>query len=338
MASTPLGQNAINAANAAETSAKTAGNIVKAVETKTNPTSTKSADIVDIKNQENGGVTVTDPNAGKEKYVVDGKEVYLSPEQAKAYVQKGLAFEPKISQLGRLQQETAAFLDTLSTDPAKVIYNERFGKPQEVLAKILNSTKISDEIKSTIGQWYYNNVVVPGNMSPEQREAAEWKRKADAHDEILKQQELNQVEQANNARVQQALNTIKAQISEALKDAGVPLDSKIAPQLARRVAQVMQLGFAVNKPITPKEAMAKVRAEIHEYQKSYYDVLDEDKLVEQLGKENAEKVRKYYLKAVKASESPKRDKGSTAPKRDERKTMTSDEFRDYLDDLKAKGK
>ena len=81
---------------------------------------------------------IVDPNAGKEKYVVDGKEVYLSPEQAKAYVQKGLAFEPKISQLGRLQQETAAFLDTLSKDPGKVIYNDRFGKPQDVLAKILN--------------------------------------------------------------------------------------------------------------------------------------------------------------------------------------------------------
>src|SRR5580698_97843 len=102
---------------------------------------------------------VVDPNAGKEKYVVDGKEVYLSPEQAKAYVQKGLSFEPKISQLGRLQRETAAFLDTLANDPGKVIYNDRFGKPQEVLAKILNSTKVSDEIKDTIGQWYYNNVI-----------------------------------------------------------------------------------------------------------------------------------------------------------------------------------
>src|SRR4029077_3258119 len=266
-----------------------AANIVKGVEAKTNPSKNDSKVI--LKNQENGGVEVVDPNAGKEKYVVNGKERYLSPEEAKAYVQKGLAFEPKISQLGRLQQETAAFLETLATDPAKVIYNERFGKPQEVLAKILNSTKISDEIKDTLGQWYYNNVIVPGQMSPEQREAAEWKRKAQAHDEMIKQQEQDRLSQENNARVTQALNTIKAQINEAMTEAGVPLDSKIAPQLARRVAQVMQLGFTANKPITPKEAMAKVKAELQEYQKAYYDILDEDKLVEQLGKENAEKVR-----------------------------------------------
>src|SRR4029077_16154538 len=133
---------------AENTAANTAANIAKAVDAKTNPgTPAKAEPKVIIKNPENGGIEVVDPNAGKEKYVVDGKEVYLSPEQAKAYVQKGLAFEPKISQLGRLQQETAAFLETLANDPGKVIYNDRFGKPQEVLAKILKSTQVSDEIK-----------------------------------------------------------------------------------------------------------------------------------------------------------------------------------------------
>lgn len=329
MASTEIGQNAI-AANIAKGVADKAAGV-------TPPAKAPEPKVV-LKNQEAGGVEIVDPNAGKEKYVVDGVDKWLTPAEAKAYVQKGLAFEPRMDQLGRLQQETAAFLDTLQNDPGKVIYNERFGKPQDVLAKILNSTKVSDEIKDTLGQWYYNNVIVPGNMSPEQREAAEWKRKAEAHDEMLRQNEQNRLSQENEARVQQALQTIKAQISEAMTEAGIPLDSKIAPQLAKRVAQIMQLGYVNGKVVTPKEAMAKVKQEIHEYQKSYYDVLDEDKLVEQLGKENAEKVRKYYLKAVKEAgkEAPKKDFKPTG-KRDERKTMTPDQFRDYLDDLK-KGK
>jgi hypothetical protein len=319
----------------------TASNIVSAATAKAAGVSPNGNNTAEVDPKSSNIPAQVDPNAGKEKYVVDGKEVYLSPEQAKAYVQKGLAFEPKISQLGRLQQETAAFLDTLAKDPGKVIYNDRFGKPQEVLAKILNSTKVSDEIKDTIGQWYYNNIIVPGNMSPEQREAAEWKRKAQAHDEMLKQNAAAQIKAKNDRKVNQALNTIKAQINEAMKEAGVPLDSRVAPQLAKRVAQVMQLGFTTGKVITPKDAMAKVKQELHEYQKAYYDVLDEDKLVEQLGKENAEKVRKYYLKAVKAKEqssSQNRDKGSISQKRDERKTLTPDQFRDYLDDLKKKGK
>lgn len=319
-----------------------AGNIAKAVDAKTNPqgnkTVTSDKPEVILKNQENGGVEIKDPNEGKEKYVVDGQDRWLTPAEAKAYVQKGLAFEPKISQLGRLQQETAAFLDVLANDPAKVIYNEKFGTPGEVLRKILNSTKVSDEIKDALGQWYYNNVVVTEQMTPEQREAAEWKRKSEEYDSYKQQQESERIENENNRKVNEALQTIKAQISEAMQEAGVPLDSKIAPQLAKRVAQVMQLGYVNGKVVTPKEAMARVKQELSEYQKAYYDVLDEDKLVEQLGKENAEKVRKYYLKAVKESEKEKKPKNfAPAGKRDERKTMTPDQFRDYLDDLK-KGK
>lgn len=330
MAQTDIGNAGIAASIAKGIEAKAAGTpVAKTPEGKVAEAKTPEGKIVE---------SAIDPNVGKEKYVVDGKEVYLSPDQAKAYVQKGLSFEPKISQLGRLQQETAVFLDTLATDPGKVIYNEKFGQPEEVLGKILNSTKISDKIKDTIGKWYYQNVIVPGNMSPEQREAAEWKRKAEQYDVSLKQQEEQRIQQDNDQKVQAALNIIKAQISEAMTEAGVPLESKIAPQLARRVAQVMQLGMSAGKPVTPKEAMAKVKAELHEYQKAYYDVLDEDKLVEQLGKENAEKVRKYYLKAVKASEKEVKKDSRPAAKRDERKTMTPDEFRDYLADLKSKGK
>jgi len=169
------------------------------------------------------------------------------------------------------------------------------------------------------------------------REAAEMKSKLEEYQRQEKQRETERLTAEENQRVQQALQTIKAQISEAMTEAGVPLDSKIAPQLAKRVAQVMQLGYVNGKVITPKEAMARVKQELSEYQKAYYDVLDEDKLVEQLGKENAEKVRKYYLKAVKESEKKDKKDFKSSPKRDERKTMTPDEFRDYLDGLK-KGK
>lgn len=284
-----------------------------------------------------------DPNAGKEKYDITDenglrKERWLTPEQARAYVQKGISFEPKIDQLGRLQHETAAFLQTLTDDPGKVLYNERFGTPEEVLAKLLKSTKVSDKVKETLGQFYYENVIVPEQMTPEQREAQEWKTKAEAHDQMLRQQQQDRVDQENQTKVNQALGVLKAQINEAMSEAGVPIESRIAPQLAQRVARVMQLGYQTGRMVTPKEAMAKVRGEMLETQKAYYDVLDEDKLVEQLGKENAEKVRKYYLKAVKDAEKekPKRPSGFI-PKRDERKTKTPDQFREYLDELKKKG-
>ncbi len=321
MADTPLGQAAI--------AAEAAGNISKGIADKAAPKAPIPA------STQQGTPEAVDPNAGKEKYVVDGKEYYLSPEQAKAYVQKGISFEPKLSNMGRLQQETAALLDTLAKDPAKVIYNEKFGQPEEILSKVLNSTKVSDKVKETLAKWYYDNVVVPEGMSPEQRESADLKRRVGEYEAAQKQQEEQRLSAENDARVTKALNEIKAGISEALKEAGVPTDSRIAPQLAKRVAQVMQLGFVSGKVITPKEAMAKVRQEINEYQKAYFDVLDDDKLVEQIGKENAEKVRKFYLKQAKVGDK-KQSVNPLAPaqKRDERKTMNSDDFREYLQKLK----
>jgi hypothetical protein len=314
----------------------TAANIVKGVVDKSSPANgSNGKDLTPPPKPTD--TSPVDPNAGKEKYTVDGKDVFLTPEQARAYVQKGIAFEPRMDQLGRLQHETAAFLETLATDPGKVIYNDRFGKPQEVLKKILGSTKISDEIKETLGQWYYENVILPERMSPEQREALEWKAKAQAHDQLLQQHEHERIAAENNVRVNQAMGVLKAQINEAMTEAGVPLDAKIAPQLAKRVAQVMQSGYMTGRMVTPKDAMARVKSEIFEYQKSYYDVLDEDKLVEQLGKDNAEKVRKYYLKAVKEAEKDKTKKDlKPGAKRDERKVMSPDEFHDYLQELKKK--
>lgn len=321
---------------------ETVSNIVRGVTDKATGNPGKNGGSPEIPANGGGQTAATpDPNAGKEKYVIQDErgiqqERWLTPQQAREYVQKGISFEPRIDQLGRLQQETAAFLDTLANDPAKVIYNERFGKPHEVLKKLLGSTKVTDELKESLGQWYYDNVIVPEKMTPEQREAEEWKRKAFAHDELLKQQEQSRIESDNNARVDQALQIIKAQINEAMKEAGVPLDSKIAPQLAQRCAQVMQLGYRRGIVVTPKEAIAKVKAELSEYQKSYYDVLDEDKLVEQLGKENAEKVRKFYLKTVKDADKDKLKKDyKPSAKRNEREVMTPDQFREYLQDLKA---
>lgn len=333
MADTSVGQAAI----AAETASKSAANnIAKAVEAKTNPVLDKVIDTSkEVKVNE-----VIDLNVGKEKYVVDGKDRWLTPEQAKAYVQKGLSFEPKISELGRLQQETAQFLRTLKESPEKILFNPKLGlSPDQVLAKIMGSTKVNDQIKDIVGQWYYNNVVAKEAMNPQEREHSEMKAKLAEYEDLTKRQQEEFQQRENDAKVQATLNQIKGQISEAMTEAGVPLDSKIAPSLARRVAQVMKMGYKQGKSLTPKEAMARVKAEVFEYQKAYYDMLDEDKLVEQIGKDNAEKVRKYFLKQVKEKESAKVQNSTTKPaKRDVRKTINSDDFHDYLQELKNKGK
>jgi hypothetical protein len=319
---------------------ETAQNIANAVTNKAAGISPKT-DKPEVSQKGDNGTSAVDPNAGKEKYVVDGKDRYLTPEEAKAYVQKGLAFEPKVSELSRLQQETALFIQTLRNDPAKVLFNPQFGDPQQVLEKIMGSTKVSDAVKTTIGQWYYNNVIVPEKMTPEQRETAQLKREAEEFRTYKQQQEDARIEKENQSKIQQAMGLLKSQINEAMKAGGLPVDSKIAPQMASRIAKVILLAQRMGKTLTPAEAYQTARKELKDYKTAFYDSLNEDQLVEELGKENAEKVRKYFVKKLKEKQQGKQmPKGSSAPspKREERKTMNSDQFREYLDGLKQKGK
>lgn len=278
---------------------------------------------------------VADPNAGKEKYLVNGKEYFLTPEQARAYAQKGIAFEPRVSELARLQQETAQFLEVLKTDPSKILYNPKIGlNPATVLQKVLTSDAVSDETKEIVGKWYYENVVKRAKLTPEQQEALDNKTKLSRLEEQQKRSLQDAESRENQGRIERALAQVKAQIAEAMKESGLPNgDSPLAVQMARRVADVMRLSYINKKPVTPKEAIDKVKAEYREVQKSYYDALDPEKLVEELGKDNAEKVRKYFLKLVK-SENEVKDSGPKPKRSDERKIITPDEFREHLAALK----
>ncbi len=315
---------------------ETAKNLVKGITDKANGKSPVEKQAQQSVSKE---PIVADPNAGKKKYVVDGKEHWLTSEQAEAYVSKGLSFEPRISELARLQNETAQFLELLKTNPAQVLFNPKVGlTPEIALQKILQSSKISDPLKETVGKWYYENVVKRHNMDEKDRLILERDERIAELSQSEKDRSDQLLAQENQARVQQAMGLLSGQIKEALVEIGLPnIDTPIGAQLAKRVADVMRVSYLSRQPCTAKDAAAKVKAEIKEYQRMYYDALDEDKLVEELGKENAEKVRKYYLKTVKAAEKDSKEStGKPREKSGERKTMNSDEFREYLDGLKQR--
>lgn len=282
-----------------------------------------------------------DPNAGKRKFVVNGQERWLTPEQADAYVQKGMAFEPRMSELARLQQETAALLQTLKESPEKVLFDKRIGHtPAAVLQRIMGSTGVSDELKETVGKWYYENVVRLAKMDPKDREIHERDTKIKEYEDEKKRSTDEAVARDNQQRVNAAMNQVRGHIAEAMKEIGLPsVDTPIGVQLAKRVADVMRLSYKAQKACTPKQAAEIVRQELTDYQRSFYDALDEDKLVEQLGKENAEKVRKHFLKVVKEAEKSEKQAGTPPPaRRGERKVLSPDDFHDYLDEVKRNNK
>lgn len=280
-----------------------------------------------------------DPNAGKEKYVVEGREVWLSPEQARSYVQKGIAFEPKMDQLARLQQETAQFQRALLSDPGKVLSNLATHNKipvKDLVQKILNGTA-PDEIKETVGQWFYETQVEPSKLTPEQLKARENEKKLSTFEKQEQERKDNEIRQENQAKVNKAMAELKSYIAEAMKESGLPdNDTPLGAEMARMVADTMRISGRQGKVVTPKQAIEFVKARIKAVQTAYYDTLDEEKLVAELGEKNAEKIQKYFLKKAQAGNAHTPN-GKPSARKNESKAWSRDETLDYFDSLKKQG-
>ena len=324
----------------------TAGNIVKNATDKAAgkgaPTNKIPPQKPDDGDEKGKPVTAVDPNAGKKKYTVEGKEYWMTPEQADVYVQKGIAFEPRISDIARMKQEMVNFEQALIENPGAIIANiaKRRNVPVQQLVENVLSSNASDEVKEATGKWYWENVAKRHQMDPKDRAILERDEQIAKFKEVQDAQAKSAVALENKQRVDAMMGQVKGQIKEAMTEFGLPnIDTPIGAQMAKRVADVMRLSYINRKPITPKEAAGLVREEVRQYQRSFYDALDEDKIVEELGKDNAEKVRKYFLKVMKAVEKEQPKTGDAPPsKRGERKVITPDEMKDYLENLKRNGK
>lgn len=288
--------------------------------------------------------TPPDPNAGKEKYVVEGREVWLTPDQAKSYVQKGLAFEPKMDQLARLQQESMALQRALIDNPGRVLANlsKNHNIPMQALVdKILSDeSAASDDVKEVVGKWFYQEAVEPMQMTPEQlkaREDARWRQERELRDKAASEEK---VRLENQARVTKAMNELKTFIGEAMKESGLPSnDTPLGAEMARMVADSMRVAKLQGQIITPKQAIEFVKKRIKSVQSAYYDNLEAEALVQELGEKNAEKVKQYFLKLAKnnATQPPTVPKGRPAVRNGERSTITPDEMNAYLDTIKKTG-
>lgn len=336
-------QVATPAASVPRDGSKTAANIVKGIQDKANGKSPAAPPTNDQKPPTNPTAEKpVDPNAGKEKYVVEGREVWLTPEQARAYVQKGIAFEPRMDQLARLAQEQVQFQKALLTDPGRVLAGlaKQANVPMKDLVQRVLKGNSSDDIKEAVGQWYYENAVEPLKLSPEQLKAREDSKKLTEYEQREKERTEAAIRQENQARVSKAMAEIKSFIGEAMKESGLPSnDTPLGAEMARMVADCMRVARYQGQGITPKQAIEFVKKRIKSVQTAYYENLDEETLVQELGEKTAEKIQKYFLKKAQQNggKVPTLTNGKPAARSGERKTLSMDEFHDYLDGLKKTG-
>ena len=315
----------------------TATNIVTAIHDKASGKSASNQDAKAASDKETVQAPI-DPNAGKKKYVVDGKEKWLSNDEVDAYAQKGLAFEPKVTQLAHLQHEVNTFMNDLLDNPLPVlkkIAQQKNIPIEQIYEKVLDGDW-PDSVKEIVGKKYYGNVVEPLRLTPEELKARENEKKLTDYERKEKQRQDEIIKNENQVRFQAALNQAKTYISEAMKESGLPdNDTPLGAEMARRVADVMVMAHKQQKSVTPKQAIEMVKKSMKEFQSYYYDQLEGDALVKELGEKNAEKVKNYFLKLVKNDKQPVMSNGKPSTKKG---AMNMDEFHDYLDELKRNNK
>lgn len=281
--------------------------------------------------------------AGKEKYVVDGKEVWLTPEERTAWIQKGMAFEPRMDELARIKQEAIMLQRALLTNPGAVLANisKQNNVPMQDLVQRVLKGNSSDEIKEAVGKWYYEEAVEPLKMTDAEKKArddARWRQEREQKDQMDKEMTIRR---ENYAKFQKAFGEIKANINEAMKESGLPSnDTPLGAEMARMVADVMRTAHFRRVTVTPKQAIEFVKKRVKEVQGAYYDHLDGEGLFNELGEKTANKLRAYFLKVAQGAGNPPPavpNGQRPAARGGERKTWNMDDFHDYLDKRKQEG-
>ncbi len=320
---------------------QTVANIVSGIQNKANGKAPAAPATPPEKGQQQPPADPSAQQAGKEKYVVEGREVWLTSEQARAYVQKGIAFEPRMDQLARLQQETLQLQRALISDPGKVIANlaKTNNIPLETLVQNVLRGTASESVKEAVGKWYYEDVIEPLKLSPEQLRAREDAKYRETREEQDKRLAADGIRKENYAKFQAVMSQIKTNIAEAMKESGLPdNNSALGVEMAQMVADTMRLANREQRTITPRQAIEYVKNRLRSVNTAYYETLDGKDLVDALGATVSDRIRKHFLKVAQEAGAPIPPKGQrSAPRNGERKSMDMDEFHEYLDERKNKG-
>lgn len=245
-----------------------------------------------------------EPDA-KRKYSikVNGKEqdVELTDQEVIRYVQKSQASDAAFREASAIKQQSLQFIEMLKKDPRSVLDHKSFGHDTRKLAETWLSEAIEDEL-----------------ADPRDKEVRQLKKQLVEREEIEKKFKQEQTKVREDGLRQKYQADIQKDIVEAMKDSGLPKTSRTIS----RIAYYMQQGLRRQVNLAPKDVIDLVKRDYTEDIKELFGSLEGDALLERVGKETTEKIRKHQVnklkdnplkevKAVKEQATATRRKGRT---------------------------
>ena len=250
------------------------------------------------------GTPVAKPEEAKDEYIVAGKKILLTKEQAKVAVQKGLFADQKLKSLDVLKKSTETLIGKLKTPEGllEILKDPALGaSPKEVFKKLLQSDIIDDELKESMSEWVYKNVVKPSKQTPEEIDRD---RKLQEY-EKLKMSETHRKEaeakEKESTQVNQVYQAIRGEVTKQI------VADKTFPQTEGSIRQVIEKLRVMNKQNTPittetiTKALGLVKKDHILHQQALLDAItNPEELVNLIGEERALKISRALIERIKA--------------------------------------
>lgn len=245
---------------------------------------------------------------------VDGQEVDIELDdagwdQVKAR-QIELAARKRMSEVAQRVREIEAMEKALLEDPLSVL--EKKGADKRLAEQIRERMQMEQ-------------------MSPEQRAFHEAQQKIAQYEREKQQAAEKQQQEAFEAGKRQFIAEVNRTFVPAAQAVGLPA----SPRVVARMAEVARdMADEQDFDATPEMIADEVKQELLAEHRTLYGSMEGDALLETLGKDTVEKVRKALIAKVKAKQAvkeepkPEHRNGVTKPKK---AAMNADEFRAYME-------
>ena len=288
-----------------------------AVESQTGEDGIQTADV--------DGATAEDLNPIKEtaermlkkyKVKVNGEDTEVGEDELVNNYQLRKASDKRFQEGQQMRKQSEEFIRLLKTDPKKVLSHPSVGMDVKKWAEDFLIGEMQREM-----------------MSPEEIQMEEYKSKLAKYEE-QEQSTKKEAEQAQQTAVRQKYqDDYNKQITEALDTSGLPKTEYTVQRMINYMAKALEQNYE----LSAKDVTDLVRRDYINDTKSLYSGLDADALLSILGDDVAGKIRKGDLAKLNKPQAGqvKNNSGvSTSKKIEKSDTMSKDQWRDYLENLK----
>lgn len=273
--------------------------------------------------------TPVDPNApkpGEKVYEVkypDGRTEKRGESWMVERAQKSVGLEKRVSDADKYEKAFGAFVAKVQ-DPTQLLellkhpdlkYDE---DKQEALVTSMLSSK-NPRIVQAVKRWIYDNEIVPSQMDPKDREAMEWKQKAEKleSDKLKEDKERKELEEAQ--KVSDIKESYRKALGESYTKSGLPVDDF----LVRQVMEKARLYIRAGKHPDFDNCCKLVQQDFINQSKSVLGKATVDNILTMLDGETAQTINKALLKALNKKEELPTDPNapkSSRPRKEKEKT------------------